>query len=128
MRNGFTRNDIIITASLIVVLGGLMIWGVTDTRRRSRDAEALSGIKQIQAVLETFHRTHGSYPAKIDDLGDATPDVSVRLAYAPTPENCGPSAESTCRTYTLTFLLEGRFGGLTGGTCRATPENLTCAP
>ena len=121
------RSDLIISASLIVVIGGLVIWAVVDTQRRSRDTQKVSEARQVQAALESYRIKTGSYPASLDGVKGLA-GIRTVFAYAPEPQSCGPSLESLCTSYTLGFAIEGRVGTLSGKHCEVTPERITCTP
>jgi type II secretory pathway pseudopilin PulG len=118
-----TRNEILISVGLTLLIGGLALWAVIDTGRRSRDTEVISAIRQLQADLDDYRRVHASYPASLDNLES---DPGIALTYEPGPKDCGPSKAEICGSYQIHFRLEGRVGNLTGGACLLTAGNLTC--
>jgi len=54
MRKGMTLVEILIAAGLILLLGGMMLLGVLDSRRRAQDAETVSAARQVQAAVEAY--------------------------------------------------------------------------
>ncbi len=126
-KRGLSLVEALIAAGIILLIGGMAVFVAVDMRRRSRDTQRVSDIRQVQALLERYRSENASYPASTDGLAGAK-DLKTTFTYKPSPDNCGPNLETTCGRYSIAFTLEGRVGTLTGGNCLATPENLTCGP
>lgn len=120
---GFSRIELILTGLGLVILITLLILGVLDTRRRSRDTSILSNIRQVEADLAIYRGNYASYPGEIEDL---FPEGVTGYAYESSPEGCSSDKERLCTEYTIVFQLEGVVGTLGGGICRATQEGISC--
>lgn len=124
-QKGFTRIELILTISGLVVLSGLLIFAVVDTRRRSRDAQRVSTLRQVQFDLLLFRNRTSTYPDSFETLyGTGVPGY----AYAALPAGCQVDTETLCTSYQIDFNLEGVVGVLPGGSCQALPDGITCAP
>lgn len=127
MRKGMTLVELLIAAGLVLLLGVMMLLGVLDQRRRSRDASVVSAARQAQAAVETFRAKTASYPGEAADLPAGDAELAEALAYEAEPGGCGPDMAEVCRGYVLRFALEGRVGTLTGGDCELRPaDGITC--
>ena len=126
MRKGLTLVEGLVAAGVILLVGGLVIFAALDTTRLSRDTARLSDVRQAQAALERSRNATASYPASLDGL-EGLEASAASLKYAPLPQGCGPDLETTCRSYAISFTLEGQIGALRGGACQAAPEGITCA-
>jgi len=124
-RGGFTKVELILTIVGLIVLAGLLIFAVSDTRRRSRDAQKVSALRQIQFDLQAFRNETASYPETIEGMGSTSVESFI---YQAIPLNCQVNTETLCSSYQIDLALEGRVGRLSGGNCQATPDGITCAP
>lgn len=121
---GLTIIGLILTGLGLIALITLLILGVTDTRRRSRDVSRLSDIRQVEADLTIYRGNYASYPGKIEDL---YPEGATGYEYESSPEGCSADKERLCTGYSMLFQLEGRVGTLSGGSCLASQDGITCA-
>lgn len=121
---GFTRNELILTVVGLVVLVGLLIYAVVDTRRRARDTERLSVLRQIEFDLLEYRSDHASFPDSLETLyeGAGIPGY----AYTAEPVGCRADAATLCSSYRIAFSLEGRVGTLSGGACESSPDGIAC--
>jgi prepilin-type N-terminal cleavage/methylation domain-containing protein len=62
MRKGFTLIELVIVISIIAVLGTFGTLTFQHSLVQARDAKRITDIKQIQAALEIYKETNGSYP------------------------------------------------------------------
>ena len=128
MRKGMTLVEILVAAGLILLLGVGMLLGVLDQRRRGRDAEVVSGVRQAQAAVEAFRAKTASYPGSPTDLEGDDAALAETYGYEAEPTGCGADQGDLCRSYVLRFTLEGRVGTLVGGSCELRPgAAITCA-
>jgi len=121
---GMTRTELIMTGAGLVLLIGLLIYAVVDTRRRARDAERLSVLRQIEFDLLEYRSDHASFPDSLETLyeGSGIPGY----AYAAEPIGCRADAATLCSFYRISFTLEGRIGTLSGGACESSPDGIAC--
>jgi type II secretory pathway pseudopilin PulG len=123
-----TLVEILVAAGLILLLGTVMLLGVLDQQRRARDALRVSQVRQTQAAIEAYRAMTFSYPGASSDLpgGDAASAASYK--YQAEPQGCGADQAELCKSYKLSFNLEGQVGLLNGKTCTANPQGLSCSP
>jgi len=117
-----------LAGGVILLLTVPMLLGVLDQRRRTRDTQKVSQVRQAQAALETFRTRNGSYPSAAQDLSGNDASLASAFAYEAQPQGCAADQAETCRSYVLRFTLEGQIGTLRGGTCTAGPDGLSCSP
>lgn len=122
---GFTRIELIFTVLGIIVLAGLLLFAVIDTRRRSRDTQKISTLRQIQFDLQAYRNDTASYPETAEVLYGAP---LGSFSYQALPDGCARDTETLCASYQIGLVLEGRVGRLAGGDCLATPDGITCSP
>jgi type II secretory pathway pseudopilin PulG len=122
-----TRVEVLVAGGLVLLLGVLMLLGVLDASRRSRDAGVVSFARQAQAFIETYRTTTASYPGKSSDLPPSEAKLLESLRYSAEPIGCSAEKSEACRNYSLTFRLEGPVGTLAGGDCvLRTQEGIRC--
>jgi prepilin-type N-terminal cleavage/methylation domain len=61
-RGGFTLIELLVVISIIGVLSGMVLVGMTGVRGKARDARRVSDIRQIRTAVEMYAAEHGSYP------------------------------------------------------------------
>lgn len=126
MRKGRTLVEILVAAGLTLLLGALMLLGVLDARRRSRDAETVAAVRQAQAAVEAYRARTASYPATAAELPAADAALAEAFGYRAEPDGCAADGTQACRGYVFSFPLEGRVGTLPGGACTLRPSGLAC--
>ena len=62
---GFTLVELLIVISIIAILTGIIITGLTASKSKSRDAQRISDLNQIQLALEQYFDRCGQYPTDI---------------------------------------------------------------
>jgi len=121
---GFTRTELILTSLGLIALAALLFFGVSDARRRSRDANRISILRQIEFDLTEYRNLHAAFPDSMETLyGSAA--VSG-YTYKALPVGCQNGGAILCSSYRISFSLEGRVGTLPGGACESSPEGITC--
>ncbi len=113
-KNGFTLIELLIVIIIIGILATLIFANFGDIRKKSRDSQRKSDLKQIQTALELYRADNKIYPltASFPACGSAlTLGGSTYMAKVPCdPTNTGQyvyrytGASGT--TYTLTACLE----------------------
>lgn len=119
--------EILVSAGLALLLGVGMLLAVLTTRRESRDAAVVSGVRQAQAAVEAFRARRASYPGSADDLSPDDAALAAAFGYQAAPAGCSAERADVCRSYSMRFSLEGRVGTLKGGNCQAGIEGLSCS-
>ncbi len=112
------------SVAVIILVSALMFLGVRDQQRRSRDAQTVSRVRQMQAEIERYRARTASYPSAVSELGTAGADG---FGYQAEPSGCGVDRLESCRSYLLRFRLEGDVGTLAGKNCVAKPLELSCS-
>ena len=59
---GFTLIELLVVISIIGFLSTVVLASLNTARARARDAKRISDIRQLQAALELYKNTNGSYP------------------------------------------------------------------
>jgi general secretion pathway protein G len=59
---GFTLVELMIVISIIALLTGIIVANLTSSKARSRDAQRVSDLNQIQLALEQYFDRCGQYP------------------------------------------------------------------
>ena len=154
-KKGFTLIELLVVIAIIGLLATLSVVALNNARQKSRDAKRVSDIKQVQTALELYFVDNNGYPIEgtAITLGDST-DAAETLSGAGFTVSGGktgtlymgqvpsdPGVESgysyeytgSSTTYTITFGLAGKTGGLTctsgydATCCSATPEGVSCS-
>jgi prepilin-type N-terminal cleavage/methylation domain-containing protein len=60
--SGFTLVELIIVIGIIAILSGIIIANLTGSKAKSRDAQRISDLNQIQLALEQYFDRCGQYP------------------------------------------------------------------
>lgn len=61
--SGFTLIELLVTISIIAILTGVTIFGLTSIRQKAQDTAHLSGIQDLRLSLEAYRSVNGKYPA-----------------------------------------------------------------
>jgi len=61
-RKGFTLVELLVVIAIIAILSGIIITSLTGAKSKSRDAQRISDLNQIQLALEQFFDRCGQYP------------------------------------------------------------------
>ncbi len=145
-KKGFTLIELLVVISIIGLLSTMAVIALNNARQKARDAKRISDIKQIQTALELYFNDKNAYPkaASGTTLGDADHKVlcDTDTGFQKDKTNCGTTymgqvpknptpngsdykyTSSDGTTYTITFTLEGKTGGLDAGSRTATPSGI----
>ena len=145
-KKGFTLIELLVVISIIGLLSTMAVIALNNARQKARDAKRISDIKQIQTALELYFNDKNAYPTAKDGitLGDTDHKVlcDTDAGFQKDTTNCGTTymgqvpknptpngADYTYKssdgtTYTITFTLEGKTGGLDKGSRTATPSGI----
>lgn len=59
---GFTVLELLIVIAMMVLLMGMVLVGLNNSRKNARDQERISNIKRVQIGLSQFYQVCGHYP------------------------------------------------------------------
>lgn len=120
---GFTLIELLVVITIIGLLTGLVTFNFQQARRRARDVQRKSELKQVMNALELYKNDQSSqaYPAALDSL--VSGDYLKVLPIDPLEKSLDGSWEDyqysriTSLTYTLTTCLENRGDPEGGANC-----------
>lgn len=76
-KNAFTLVELMVALTIISIMTGVSIVGLTSIREKAQDTAHLSGIRDLQLSLEAYRSVNGKYP----DAGtQSTASYIVNLA------------------------------------------------
>jgi len=114
-KTGFTLIELLVVISIIGVLSGMAAFNFQQARKRARDVQRKSDLKQIQNALELYKNDQISahYP-DTGNLTDLTPDFIKRIPVDPKEQKLAGSwvdytytrDTSSVLKYTLVACLE----------------------
>lgn len=64
----FTLIELLVTVTIIVILSGMAIMGLSSIRQKAQDTTYLSSLRDLQISLEAYKSVNGSYPTQLTDL------------------------------------------------------------
>jgi type II secretion system protein G len=137
---GFTLVELLVVVAIIGLLSSVVLASVNSMRMKSRDAQRISEIKEVQKALEFYYDDHGHYPpgpshavcsatARLqvlvdegylvsvprDPLGGASEPYCYNYIAQPTSFTSGWFCNGVCRTnaqYVISFTLEYDIEGI----------------
>ncbi len=65
---GFTLIELMVVITIISILSGIAVYGLTSVRQKAQDTSHLAGIRDYQLALEAFKSVNGKYPATKEEL------------------------------------------------------------
>lgn len=66
LKSGFTLIEVLITISIIALLGSLLIPGIQGAKQRSDEVTCLNNLRQFGIALVMYREEHDFYPAAYD--------------------------------------------------------------
>ncbi len=83
-KNGFTLVELLITVSIIAILGVILVVNFSSAQKSGRDQRRISDLKAVQSAAEQFYLLNGSrYPTSVV-VGWTGPGSQVILDKFPT--------------------------------------------
>jgi len=61
-KTGFTLIELLVVISIIGFLASAVMFGVNSARMKTRDAQRLSGLRQIKSAIDMYYDKYGYYP------------------------------------------------------------------
>ena len=140
-KKGFTLIELLVVIAIIGLLSTLAVVALSSAREKARDSKRLSDLKQIQTALELYYTDSNAYPTAATAINVGTTDyiclnkaagfttTACTLAYMmvvpkdPTSTKNYVYTSATGADYTLTAVLDGTVGSLTG-TVTASPSGI----
>lgn len=68
--HSFTLTEVLVAVTIIIILAGILIGGVSAAARRGDEAKTISALEQLSAGLEQFRSERGYYPIAKDGYID----------------------------------------------------------
>ncbi len=68
-QKGFTLIERLVVIAIIGLLSSVVLASLSSARAKARDAQRLSGIKQMQLALELYYDKNGYYPKVLHAIG-----------------------------------------------------------
>lgn len=97
-KRGFTLIELLVVIAIIGLLATLSVIAFANTRARSRDANRLADIRQIQTALHLYWQATNLYPNEIVP-GESIKDGNIifldAVPFPPEPTNDGDCDELT---------------------------------
>lgn len=66
--SGFTLVELMVAITIISIISGVSIFGLTAIRQKAQDTSRLSTIRDVQLALEAYKSVNGSYPDSLTTL------------------------------------------------------------
>lgn len=86
---GFTLVEIIVVVSVIAILASMLVVGMVETGKRSRDGDRQADLRLMQNALDLYKNKYGRYPA-----GCNAPNTwSAQTVTAASPNKCSGAGE-----------------------------------
>jgi len=60
--SGFTLVELMVAVTIISIISGISIFGLTSIRQKAQDTSHLSAMKDLQLSLEAYKSVNGKYP------------------------------------------------------------------
>ncbi|OGH23667.1 MAG: hypothetical protein A2958_02745 [Candidatus Levybacteria bacterium RIFCSPLOWO2_01_FULL_38_13] len=113
---GFTLVELLIVIAIVGVLSTLVIANFAEVRKRARDSQRKSDVRQIQSAIELIRSDTGSYPGSLPSCGSSLTAGSPATTYMQKVP-CDPSGATywnggiyyylpSGSTYTLASCME----------------------
>lgn len=117
---GFTVLELLVVIGIISILMGLVLVGLNNARRHSKDERTVSGVQTVVVGIQQFYGICREYPVALDDvtqypclgmktLKEIIPDVasysSAPYFYASTATD--PAPNSACTGFHFGVTLDG---------------------
>ncbi|OGG11485.1 hypothetical protein A2Z00_03500 [Candidatus Gottesmanbacteria bacterium RBG_13_45_10] len=111
---GFTLLELLVSATIIVVLTVIGMVSYSSVNKRSRDVKRKSDLEQIRSALEMYRADNGYYPAPPESTGgfgsvSALSSILVSTYMPAVPTD--PTYPKLDYWYTVTNLLSGQYYG-----------------
>jgi len=72
-KRGFTLIELLVVISIIGILSGIVVGGISEARKASRDAKRVSDIKNIQLAVALYYNDNSHYPCSLSTTGYTQP-------------------------------------------------------
>jgi len=134
-KNGFTLVELIVVIAIIGIISTLVVVNFNSSRIRSRDAQRVNNIHEMQTALELYYNRYKNYPTAI--TAGQTFSSNGIIYIDPVPTNPSPRNDGSCpnsdytyaqsntfQSYVITFCLGVGAADLSSGTHRAIPGSI----
>ena len=112
--SSFTFVEILVVATIIILLSSVAIVSYTQFNKQARDARRKADIESVRSALEIYrsNNVNSSYPVTLTTLVPnyiqsvpIDPKTTVTPVYIPSPGGCNETA-TTCSGYSVSSVLE----------------------
>ncbi|OGE75460.1 MAG: hypothetical protein A3C85_03115 [Candidatus Doudnabacteria bacterium RIFCSPHIGHO2_02_FULL_48_21] len=119
---GFTLIELLVVVAIIGLMASILTIGLTEQRRRARDAKRISDLKQIKSGMDIFFDNASGYPNVSGWVTGSTLSCGpIQILYIPADPGApvhnyqyahtggpvtGCGFNNLGRAYTLTFFME----------------------
>lgn len=114
-QRGFTLIELLVVIAIIAILVTIGLATFRNAQNRARDAQMISGVRSMQAIVEQHYAQTGSYPAESGGLPTLSdPPLSGRFSDGriPTGVTYVPTTDGYClRTSNLNIDTSGNCTG-----------------
>ena len=86
---GFTLIELLIVITVLGILAGIVVFGVSTFKKDSEDAAKAANCKTVSVAAEAYNAKNGNYPADVDAL------IAAKYLKAPAPAGIGASFDAT---------------------------------
>ncbi len=74
-RSGFTLVEMLVVVAIIGLLSSTILIGLSEARRKARDARRITDLRQVQNGLENYYSDRRSYPGSPSSPSGTTDDL-----------------------------------------------------
>lgn len=86
---GFTLIELLIVITVLGILAGIVVFGVSTFRDDANTAAKKADCKTVSVAAEAYNAKNGIYPADVDEL------IADKYLKAPAPAGIGASFDAT---------------------------------
>lgn len=67
-KRGFTLIELMVAVGIVGLLLTVLLFSVSQSRARARDAERLADVKRLQVAIELYYDREREFPAALEDV------------------------------------------------------------
>ena len=114
-KSGFTLIELMIAVAIVAILASIALPAYQNSVRKSRRADAMTSLLQLQLAQEKWRANNASYSTTLGNLGWSSSDstdghytmaiasaTGTQFSVTATPNSGGPQASDSCGVFTIT--------------------------